>query len=289
MFVSVYIAAKNAVDDKNVAYLLALCKLVVPANLPGLPTTPENFPLEYAACNVIPSVYGYCSLIIYLAGETITERNSISITQERPDSLVTSFNIRESEAFILTGAGQMGSAAHSHVNQAWRTYTEVRQAIVSEVATYASAVSIPKRVVYTTIKSLEFTGMHRGYLIFKFLEARPECVHFDCTRASLTAYYSSIREVAAAPAHHQPYYKLIYSDSTEVFHRNTIMPLASCAMAYQKYTAPSMVNFVLGEAEVAVVNMYKLGEADVAAVNMYNAEAKRRGERLLYLGNEHLS
>lgn len=238
--------------------------LSFPAGLPHLKKEQESFPPELAACATVPSIYGYCSLLIFLAGKQITEKNSITITEKRPKNLVDSFKIDDYASFILTGEGKMGSDAHSQVNQVWVTYFHARAAVMSEVAAFASGVTLPQRVVYTITKLLEYSGMQPAYFIHKFLQARPETANFSCTRASLNAFISSVREVAAAPGYLQPYYKLIHGEGTRAFHRNSLMVLSACAIALEKSTSPSMRNF-------------NLGEGATAAVNMYDAEAAMKG------------
>lgn len=238
--------------------------LVIPAGLPSLPRELDSFPPDLAACAVVPAVYGYCALLIFLAGKQINERNSIAITEKRPKNIIDAFKINDYAAFILLGEGKMGTEAHSYVNQVWITYFHARAAIISEVATFASGATLPQRVVYTITKMIEYSGMQPAYFIFKFLQARPETREFSCTRASLNAFISSVREVAAAPGYLQPYYKLIHGDGTRAFHRNSLLILSACAIALEKTTSASMRNF-------------NLGEGATAAVTMYDAEAAARG------------
>lgn len=238
--------------------------ITFPRGLPNLPRDQASFPPELAACATVPSVYGYCSLLIFLAGKQITEKNSITITEKRPKNLVDSFKIDEYASFILTGDGKIGSEAHQHINQVWVTYFHARSAVISEVAAFASGATLPQRVVYTITKLLEYSGMQPAYFIHKFLQARPETAQFSCTRPSLNAFISSVQEVAAAPGYLQPYYKLIHGEATRAFHRNSLLVLSSCAIALEKSTSPSMRNF-------------NLGEGATAAVNMYDAEAATKG------------
>lgn len=238
--------------------------VVFPPGFPEVTRETDSLPPDLAACATVPVVYGYCSLLIFLAGKQITERNSITITDKRPKNLVDSFKIDEYASFVLTGDGKMGSEAHRHINQVWITYFHARAAVITEVASFATGASLPQRVVYTITKLLEYSGMQPAYFIYKFLQARPETREFSCTRAALNAFISSVQEVAAAPGYLQPYYKLIHGESTRAFHRNTLLVLSSCAVALEKATSSSMRNF-------------DLGEGATAAVNMYDAEATMRG------------
>lgn len=235
-----------------------------PQGLPSLPRDVESFPPDLAACATVQSIYGYCSLLIFLSGKQINEKNAITITEKRPKNLIDTYNINEYAAFILIGDGKMNTEAHHAINQVWITYYHARKAIISEVAAFAAGTTLPQRVVYTITKLLEYSGMQPAYFIHKFLQARPETAQFSCTRAALNAFISSVHEVAAAPGYLQPYYKLIHGETTRAFHRNSLLTLSSCAIAFEKATSPSMRNF-------------NLGEGATAAVNMYDAEAASRG------------
>lgn len=257
-------AALDFDDSQPDVYRDQFHDVIAPPGLPSMPREVDTFPPDLAACSTVPAVYGYCSLLIFLASKQINERNSIAITEKRPKNIVDAFKINEYAAYILTGDGKIGSEAHSYINQVWITYFHARAAVVCEVATFASGATLPQRVVYTVTKLMEYSGMQPAYFIFKFLQARPEVREFSCTRASLNAFISSVQEVAAAPGYLQPYYKLIHGEGTRAFHRNTLLVLSSCAIALEKVTSPSMRNF-------------SLGEGATAAVNMFDAEAVSRG------------
>jgi hypothetical protein len=254
-------------SDTNPKYAELLNQVPPLARFPEIPMTPAAIPPNFAACQTVPALYGYCSLLIFLAEKKINERNSITIT-ECPRNLIDTYAIDEEAPFILDGEGQMNSRAHTMVNQSWVTYSGARIAIITEIAAFGAGTSLARRVVHTVTKLLEYSGMQMAYSIHRFLQAFPESATYSCVRPSLMAYISSVREVATAASHLQPYYKLIHGDSTRVFHRNSIRTLAACAIGYEKYTGGSMRNFVLGEGATA-------------ALAMYNAEAVRKGHRTI--------
>lgn len=261
--------ARAAEDYTNEANYRAPLGAIPPiGKLPDLNRTEENFPPDLAATATIQAVYGYCALLIFMAGKKINEKNVVTITERRPQNLIDAYSITEDASYSLIGEGKMGSTAHKHVNQAWVTYAPVRVAVVTEVAKFARSQSLPQRVVYTLSKMMEYAGMQQGNFIHVFLQAMPQCVEYSCIRPSLNAYISSTREVAAAPAYLQPYYKVINGEQTRAFHRNSVLVLSACALAYAKYTSTSLMNF-------------NLGEGATAAVNMYDAEAARRGDPTL--------
>lgn len=253
-------------EDKEYKELVG--KLSFPSRLPAIPRSTDFFPEVLATGATIPSVYGFCALLIFLSGKKINEKNSISITERRPQNLIDTYSINEQAAFYLTGDGRMNSIAHKMVNQAWVTHAQARVAILTDVASFAIGATLPQRVVYTVSRMLENVGMQPAYYIHRFLQAFPESIHYACIRPALGVYSASIREVAQADARIQPYYKVIHGDLTRVFHRNGILALSACAISFEKHMAPSMRNFTLGEGATA-------------AVNMFDMEASAQGHRTL--------
>jgi len=262
--IHLYNAAMDFDDSQPAEYERHFHDLQIPSGFPSIPKELDYYPPDLAACATVPAIYGYCSLLIYLAGKQINSQNSIAITEKRPKNLIDAFKINEYASFILTGDGKMGQDAHEAINQVWITYFHARAAVISEVATFAAGATLPQRVVYTITKMMENSGMQPAYFIYKFLQARPEVREFSCTRAALNAFISSVQEVAAAPGYLQPYYKLIHGDGTRAFHRNSLLTLSACAIAHEKSLSPSMRNF-------------NLGEGATAAVNIFDAEATARG------------
>jgi hypothetical protein len=261
-------AAEDYSDSQPAEYGRYTHDIKLPSGLPPLGDRDETMPPELAACATIPAIYGYCSLIMFLAGKRISDKNAVAITEKRPANLINAYNIDENASYILNGEGRMQSTAHHNINQAWNTYYHVRAAVVSEIAAFASGSTLAQRVVYTITKMLEYSGMQPAYFIHRFLQARPEVIDYSCIRPAFNAYVMSIREVAGAPGYIQPYYKLIHGDSTRAFHRHALLVLSACAITYEKYTSPSMNNF-------------NLGEGATAAVNLFDAEAASKGHATL--------
>jgi hypothetical protein len=254
--VDLSVAAEEYDDDNPSAYRELAAGIPTLACIPDMPSTEETFPPELAATITVPAVYGFAALLIFLAGKKINPQNATTITERRPMNLVNAYNIPEPATYSLVGDGKMGSTAHEFVNQAWITYAPMRMAVISEVARFSAGRTLAQRVVYTLVKMMEYAGMQQGTFIHEFLQARPEAVNFSCIRPAYNAYATSLREVAAAPAYLQPYYKLIHGERTRAFHRNQILILAACATAYKKYVTTSMKNFLLGDGATAAVNMY---------------------------------
>jgi hypothetical protein len=255
-------------SDENQEYTRKLALISFPSQLPHLPRSAEFFPDILAAGCLVQSVYGFCGLLIFLAGKKINEKNIITISERRPQNLIDTYSINEQAAFFLSGEGKMGVTAHHMVNQSWVTYAQARMAIITDVAAFAIGTTLPQRVVYTVSKMIENTGMQPAYYIHRFLQAFPECVNYACIRPSLGVYAASIREVAQADSRIQPYYKVIHGDLTRAFHRNGLLALSAVSISFEKLMAPSMKNFTLGEGATA-------------AVNMFDMEAASKGHRTL--------
>jgi hypothetical protein len=250
-------------SDDNVEYSQLLLQLQMPERLPSLQRTEEFFPEILAAGALVPAVYGFCGLLIFLAGKKITEKNYITITERRPQNIVDTYGLNEQSSYFLTGDGQMSTLAHKMGNQAWVTHAHARVAVITDVASFASGASLPQRVVYTVSKMLENVGMQPAFYIHRFLQAFPHCVEYACIRPALGVYVASVREVAQADSRIQQYYKVIHGDLTRAFHRNGILALSACAISFEKHMSPSMRNFTLGEGATAAVNMFDM-EASAA-------------------------
>lgn len=261
-------AAEDFDEENPGAYTDMVSRVPVVSGLPDVNRTVDVFPPDLAATATVQSVYGFCALLLFLAGKKITEKNSTTITERRPGNLRDAYDIPEPATYSLLGDGKMGPNAHHYVSQAWITYAHMRTAVISEVARFQEGASLPQRVVFTIVKMIEYAGMQQAVFIHEFLQAMPQSVNYSCIRPSFNAYSMSLREVAAAPGYLQPYYKIIHGERTRAFHRNSILTLSACATAYKKYTTPSMKNFTLGEGATQ-------------AVNMYDAEAVRRGHHTL--------
>jgi hypothetical protein len=248
-------------SGENREYQDILNRVAYPREFPSLERTPDNFPEILAASAIVPTVYGYCSLLIFLAGKKINEKNVSAITEKRPQNLIDTYSINEQASHSLIGDGKMGTVAHHMCNQAWVTYAQARVAIITDVAAFAIGTTLPQRVVYTVSKMIENVGMQPAYYIHRFLQAFPECVNYSCIRPALGVYASSIREVAQADARVQPYYKVIHGDLTRAFNRNGILALSACAISFERHLSPSMRNFTLGEGATAAVNMFDMEAA----------------------------
>nr|WKE35277.1 hypothetical protein [Plasmopara viticola lesion associated mononegaambi virus 6] len=243
-------------SGENREYETLLASLKFPAHFPTVAKSLDIFPETLAGCANVAAIYGYCGLLIFMAGKKINHKNVTTISERRPQNIVDTYGLVEENSYFLTGEGKMQQTAHTMCNLAWVTYAFARRAIITDVAAFASGNSLPQRVVYTISKLLENVGMQSAYYIHRFLQAFPQATEYTCIRPSLSVYAASVREVAKADSRVQPYYKVIHGDLTRAFHRNGLLTLAACAISFEKMTSPSMRNFTLGEGATAAVNMF---------------------------------
>jgi hypothetical protein len=254
--VAIIKAGEESEEDKSTGYGAVVEALVPPAGFPEINIGRATIPEDVAACITVPCVYGYLGLLAFLSGKAITPLNQTSITERRPQNLIDTYKIQPEAEFFLKGEGRMSEQAHTYIHLAWRMHDGMRKAFISAYARFDAGKSLPQKVVYSVTKLLEYSGMQPGFFIHEFLQARPAVVKYSCTRAALNAYITSVREVAQAPSYLQPYYKIFYGDSKRVFHRNVIMPLSVCAVAYKRLTSDSMRNFTLGEGATEFLNRF---------------------------------
>lgn len=273
-------AAQNTADEAtDQKYLTARANLVLPSGFPAMNTSATSYPPDLGACTTLPAVYGYCSLLILLAAKKVNDKNRAAITEKRPDNLINAHPVGAGRFVLREDAGRIGDYGHGMVNQAWSTYTKARAAIVTETAAFASGVSQAQRIVYTVTKMMEYSGMQPAFYINKFLLAIPWAGRITCIRPALEAYAQSLREVVAAPAHLQPYYKVIHGEATRAFHRNAILPLSACAIAYERHLSSAMANFDLGPGAANCVAMFdaeatKIGMPTIGELTFREAEAE---------------
>lgn len=269
-FIEAVLALANAAEvyEEPEAYNAVVASVPAMEKFPHIPINDTYFPGELAATLTIPAVYGYAALIVFLAGKRINEKNKVTIITRRPKNLKDAHQITDEAAFYLDGDGKMSDAAHMHFHQAWISHYHARVAVISEIARFGALDTTAQRVVFTLSKMLQFAGMQQATFIHRFLQAFPHCINYACIRPSYNAYVASLHEVASAPQHLQPYYKVLYAEGTRAFHRTSILNLSACATVYERHTQSSMDNF-------------DLGEGATPAVAMYDAEAAARGHPTL--------
>lgn len=234
-----------------------------PPKFPEVDPTPEYFQPDIALCSTIPALYGYNSLLLFMAGKKMTDLNQRAMTDARPDAIIRTYKV-EGGSYILKGDGKIDPKNYQWINLCWTKSQAAKKAIFTEAAAFAKPSSTAQEVTYTTVKMVEFVGMQPAFYIHKFLLAVPWCHEISIVRPAINKYHESLREIARQPSYLQPYYKMIYGESTKAFHRQALLPLTACAIAYERTINPTLANYTMGEG------------AD-AAVMAFDTEAKQKG------------
>lgn len=258
-------------SEINQEYTNHLLNLSFPPDFPDLDITDEFFPQDLIPCSGITSVYGFMALLFFLAGKQINETNSVTITTRRPQNLIDTYKIPEKARFFLTGDGRMQMNALTMCNNMWTIHTPLRIAIISQIAHFSQGSSLAMRVVYTVSKLLEYVGMQQALYINQFLMAHPEAIEYSTLRPSLISYVNSMNQLKTVDPILRPYFKVIYGDQTRIFHRNSILALASVAIAYQRKFNDS-------------IKHYNLGAAAGLAIGQFEEEARTKNHPQLLLG-----
>lgn len=258
-------------DEREVKYKRAVSELEFPVEFPEITLSTDLFPEKLVPSRIIPTIYGFCSLLIFLCGKQINEKNLSTVTEARPNNLKATYEIASQSSYILDTENGHTLLSSQKCNKAWSYHYAMRKTIISEVAKFGSGDSLPCRVVYTVSKLLEYVGMQQAFYIHKFLLANPQCKEYTCLKSSLAAYASSMIQLQKEEPHIIPYFKVIHADMTKIFHRNSILPLAAAAITYELRNNMSIKN-------------YNLGPGMTSALEMFDQEAKLRGHSHLCSG-----
>lgn len=260
---ALFSAMSNAEDEEDAALAASRKAFVLPERFPDVDPTSEFFHTDLLFCETIPAIYGFNSLLLFMAGKKMNDINSRAVAEARPTAIINTYKA-EAAAYILTGDGKIDPKNYVWVNLCWTKSQAAKKAIFTEVAAFAKSATQAQAVTYTTAKLLEFVGMQPAFYIHKFLISNPWCSNISIVRPAIAKYHDSLKEIARVPAYLQPYYKVIYGESTKAFHRQALLPLTACAIAYDRITNPTLANYALGEG------------AD-SAVNAFDAEARQKG------------
>lgn len=133
-------------SGENREYETLLASLKFPAHFPTVAKSLDIFPETLAGCANVAAIYGYCGLLIFMAGKKINHKNVTTISERRPQNIVDTYGLVEENSYFLTGEGKMQQTAHTMCNLAWVTYAFARRAIITDVAAFASGNSLPQRV-----------------------------------------------------------------------------------------------------------------------------------------------
>lgn len=248
-------------DEDEVRYSTQVENFKFPLEFPELEVNSENFPSDLIPSRTQQAVYGFCGLLIFLAGKQINEKNASTIQDRRPNNLIATYNIPSASRHFLTGSGKLTLHAAKMCNNVWSLHYAIRKAVITDVAAFSSGKTIPVRVVYTVTKLLEFVGMQQAFFIHKFLLAFPEARQYSCLKSALSAYHNSLFKLNQVSPVIRPYFKVIEGDLTRAFHRNSILPLAAVAISYEQQFSPSIRHYNLGENASAYISRFQIEAA----------------------------
>lgn len=220
-------------------------------DLPGL--YPDlDLPLGTASTRIdidhvldIPSIYGHFSLVLFLAGKTITEKNRSSITQKRPAAIERKY-FGGTPVASLSGSLALSSAAHTQIHAAFVYLGHARKIIFQQVALFNTQDGNPQvEIVATTTRLMRFAGMQQAILIDRWLLAHPEGFRVPLLVPSIQHYVASLKELQKLPSEQRPYFKLINGDTTRAFNRNDLEYVLAVALSEEREINPTLKQYAI--------------------------------------------
>jgi hypothetical protein len=211
----------------------------------GLPQGEAKFDVDMADVLDIPAIYGHLSLVLFLAGKTITDTNRASITQKRPNAIERKY-FNEKVVGPLSGSLALSATAHTQIHTAFVQLTHLRKEVFTRVATFNTQTEDSTfEVVATTTRLMRYAGMQQAILIDNFLSAHKEALAVPFLAPAIQAYAASMRDVMAAPAIVRPYFKIIHGDTTRAFNRNEIENLLTVALVDAREVNPTLQQYAI--------------------------------------------
>lgn len=226
--------ADQETQEACAAALEGLCPdLDMPQGVASLKINPDHV-LD------IPSIYGHYSLVLFLAGKTITEKNRSSVGQKRPAAIERKYFGGASVA-SLSGSLALSNAAHSEIHAAFVYLSHARKVIFNKVSMFNDQGGDPQvEVVATTTRLMRFAGMQQAMIIDKWLLSHPDGFRVPMLMPSIAHYVASLKELKRLPAEQRPYFKLIHGDTTRAFNRNDLEYLLAIALADEREVNPTL-------------------------------------------------
>lgn len=227
-----------------------------------LPQGSTLFTAELYNSGTIEGVYGYLSLIVFLMGKRITERNREAIEKKRPENIISAWKIGNA-SYILTGKGQIGRKASEMIPHAWNQSPLLRDVVVREFTTFAGSRIHSLEVAGTLFHLLEHAGMQAAVFCHRLLTACDWVMEIPLLKPDLSVYAKSVEEYLNMPEEHRPYVKLLKGSATKIFHTKSMGRLVGCAVLWLSQDEPSIAQYNAPGAE--------------EAKRVFIAEAKKRG------------
>jgi len=230
----------NSEEDKESARDAANSMLPFDWKLPF-----AMFPRSVNIADVLSAqaIYGHFSLILFLGGKNITDKNRIAITHKRPGAIEGKY-FDKKNIDSLTGSLSLSRIAHRQINLAFTVMTPVRKATFMYVAGFTvNPQDARLEIVATTTRLMRFAGMQQAVIIDDFLSGHEEAMSVPFLMPAINAYVSSMRNLMAAPSEQRAFYKLIHGDTTRAFNRNEILPLLTVALVAARELNPTLMNY----------------------------------------------
>lgn len=209
---------------------------------------------ELVGCNELDGLYCYASLLLFLAGKSITQLNRNAITTKRPKALMDEFQTHGS-AYILTGKGRIGDNGHQLVHAAWTASVDPRIEIVEHFAQAMGVSATPYRIISHTMRLMRLNGMNYVVLILRFMEAFKEHLKdIPQLRSDIRAYQDSAARWVSIDDSIRPFYKFAYGNECTIFRRRDMSGLVACGIVYGSSTSETLKNYRIDAGYSALIN-----------------------------------
>lgn len=218
----------------------------------------------------IEGIYGYYSLILFLAGKNINDANRQGITTRRPLAIERKYSMVGTPS--LTGPLQMGNTAHEQVNAAFTAMTVARKAIFEKVAHFSSATGNRSiEVVATTTRLMHYSGMSHVLIIDTFLSSFPHAEKAPVLQGALSYYHSSLNALIATQPVYRPFFKLMHGDTVRVFNRKDVESLIAISVSRLKTTQPTLLQYNVPETTTEIEAQFRRFEATIMGQDVNEA------------------
>lgn len=252
--VLLYETLSDGDKQKFRGYHDAIMDVPIPSPFPEGSRAPIGLWLHNEAS--VPVIYGVLSLVMFLAGKTITEENKSSIESKRPAAIENKFSCKNS--MFLTGAYKMSRAAHEGVNRSWTILSEFRRKVFDALTYFPqNDTSLSMNVIWTTVKLMEYVGMQHTQLIHALLRTYPWVINVPALRSSVHAYLVSLTQFQHVEARLRPFYKVIYGDRSTLFLRKNMEPLIAVAVHHLSENRPEVSNYFTTSGSKAVITAFE--------------------------------
>lgn len=201
-------------------------------DIPNLPRVGGTYDIDLFNGTSIVPLYGYLALLVFLMGKQITDQNRANFMLNRPKNIIDKFAVEEDQRFILSGAGRLTEHAVMNVNKAWANLTPARKVIVSEFVKFSHSRTQAQEVVFFMFRMLEHSQMQPAYFIHQLVKSVPEVSTIPILRTPFEAYAQSVRDFLKIHPSLRPYVKVMFGDSTKLFHSKTLQDLTACAVLW---------------------------------------------------------